>query len=176
MDRQRLDDVVALLNGLDIEPDDHDGPAPLGAWQELWRLAVGGEGPPPASAAACGDAIDASLGRPGHRLVAYGTLRPGEVNHGLVAGLGTWQPAWVRGRLGEWNGYPLLRPARVGGRRLPVMLLTSPHLPTVLPELDAFEGPAYRRAWVVAELAPTVGESADAVVARCYVDAGLDPG
>jgi gamma-glutamylcyclotransferase (GGCT)/AIG2-like uncharacterized protein YtfP len=167
MDRRLLDEVASRLDELTADP----AGGQLAGWQALWRLVTeDGAVPPPPSAAACAAAVDRHLGRPGHRLVAYGTLRPGEVNHHLVAGLGSWQPARVRGRLGSWHGYPVLRPAPAGGPEVPVMLLTSARLPDVLPGLDTFEGPAYRRAWVVAEVGPSAGTSVMSVIARCYVD------
>jgi gamma-glutamylcyclotransferase (GGCT)/AIG2-like uncharacterized protein YtfP len=168
MDRPALDAVVARLDAL----SGVRGGAPLAAWQDAWRL-VGGDGAPspPATVAACAEAIDKALARPGRRLVAYGTLRPGEPNHALVAGLGRWERAFVRGHLGDWQGYPILRPAP-DGPEVAVMLLTSDRLPPRMADLDAFEGPAYRRAWVVAELDGSGGPGArSAVAACCYVDA-----
>jgi gamma-glutamylcyclotransferase (GGCT)/AIG2-like uncharacterized protein YtfP len=181
VDRDLLDLVVARLDALAAGPD--GGSA--AAWRETWRLAVAGPGvappagaAPPASATACAEAIDAALGRPSRRLVAYGTLRPGAPNHHLLAGLGTWQPAIVRGRLGDWHGYPILH-AVPDGPELPVMLLTAAHLPGRMARLDAFEGPAYRRSWIVAELeeggAPGL-QGRPAVVAQCYVGARTGTG
>lgn len=164
--------MVAHLDRLDRDPT---GGSPAD-WRALWRLVTDDPGgAPPATVADCAAAVDRDLGRPGERLVAYGTLRPGEVNHHLLAGLGTWQPAWVRGRLGTWNGYPVLHPADGDGAELAVMLLTSSRLPGVLGDLDAFEGPAYRRAWVVAEVGPRSGPRSGALVARCYVSADPAP-
>jgi gamma-glutamylcyclotransferase (GGCT)/AIG2-like uncharacterized protein YtfP len=175
VDRRLLDDIVDRLDRL---TGPGAGTADLSAWHELWRLVAAsrpGPGPVPAppSIAGTAAAVDEALGRPAHRLVAYGTLRPGEPNHGLLAGLGSWQPARVRGRLGRWEGYPVLVPAPAGGPTLDVMLLTSARLPAAMPGLDRFEGPAYRRSWVVAELGPPEA-GGGAVVAQCYVDATAD--
>ena len=174
MDRRLLDDIVTRLDRL---TGTGEADASLPAWQELWHLATGDPsafGPRrPASTAELAAAIDEALGRPAHRLVAYGTLRPGEANHRLLAGLGSWQPARVRGRLGAWEGYPVLVPAPADGPAIDVMLLTSARLPAVMPGLDRFEGPAYRRSWVVAELGAPGGDGG-AVIAQCYVDAAAD--
>jgi gamma-glutamylcyclotransferase (GGCT)/AIG2-like uncharacterized protein YtfP len=107
----------------------------------------------------------AALGDPDHRLVAYGTLRPGEVNDDVLADArGTWSPATVNGVMGEWHGYPILRLAH-DAPPVAVMVLTSVDLPRLWPRLDRFEGPAYRREWVVCD-------SADGpLVGSCYVQA-----
>ena len=111
------------------------------------------------------DAIAGVLDEPDCRLVAYGTLRPGEANeHVLAAARGTWSSATVTGALGTWHGYPMLRPGRAGraggaGDTLAVMVLESADLPGLWPRLDRFEGPAYRREWIVYECdgVPAVG-------------------
>jgi gamma-glutamylcyclotransferase (GGCT)/AIG2-like uncharacterized protein YtfP len=174
VDRRLLDDIVARLDRL---TGPGAGSAALPAWHELWRLVTASRpgpapAPAPTSIAGTAAAVDEALGRPAHRLVAYGTLRPGEPNHRLLAGLGSWQPARVHGRLRRWEGYPVLAPAPAGGPALDVMLLTSDRLPAAMPGLDRFEGPAYRRSWVVAEIGPAA--DGDAVVAQCYVDASVD--
>lgn len=105
------------------------------------------------------DAIAVALDEPDRRLVAYGTLRPGETNeHVLVAARGTWSPATVAGELGTWHGYPMLRPGGAGDL-IAVMVLESADLPGLWPRLDRFEGPAYRREWIVYECdgVPAVG-------------------
>lgn len=164
MDRDLLDAAVALLDGLTS-----GAAGPPGRWWELWRL-VGAGGPEPATVAGCAEAVERALGRPDRRLAVYGTLRPGEPNHHLLADLtGSWRPATVRGEVGAWRGYPILRPSPAGPA-VPAMVLASPGLPARLDRLDEFEGPAYRRAWVVADLAPAGPEPAAVVVARCYVD------
>jgi len=106
---------------------------------------------------------------PSHRLAVYGTLAPGEANHGQVAGLrGEWQEGFVRGELvpegwGTTYGFPAFRwdPA---GTPVGVQVLVSPDLPAHWPRLDAFEGPGYRRI-----LVPVEDESGDLVaVANLY--------
>jgi gamma-glutamylcyclotransferase (GGCT)/AIG2-like uncharacterized protein YtfP len=164
--RRRLDQVVAQLDRLASRP----GGGTPEEWAALWRLAVPGapgDAEPPATAEACAAAVEEALDRPAHRLAAYGTLRPGQPNHGLVAGLGPWEPAVVRGQVGDWHGFPILRPGPSGSGSVPVMILTSARLGDLWGELDAFEGPAYRCSWVVAEWVDRPG----LVVARCYVDA-----
>jgi gamma-glutamylcyclotransferase (GGCT)/AIG2-like uncharacterized protein YtfP len=170
VDRGRLDLVVGQLDRLSGEP----GGGAVEDWVHLWRLAVpdgAGTAPPPPTPEACAAAVEAALDRPSHRLAAYGTLRPGQPNHGLVAGLGPWEPAVVRGRLGDWEGYPILRAGVPGSAPVPVMVLTSTRLADLWAELDAFEGPAYRCSWVVAEWIARPG----VVAARCYVDADQSP-
>jgi gamma-glutamylcyclotransferase (GGCT)/AIG2-like uncharacterized protein YtfP len=120
---------------------------------------------------------------PATRLVVYGTLRPGGANHHLLAGLDTeasdtgasgggrqpagWQPVRLRGWMGDWHGYPIFTPAAAGSDDRATFvdadLLTSTLLPARYAELDAFEGPAYRRAVVVAET------SSGFTLATCYL-------
>lgn len=84
------------------------------------------------------------------RLVAYGTLIPGRSNHHMVAALeGSWTDVLLRGHLGEsvWRGLEGL-PAFVSdsdGPEVRAALLESTDLPDMWAELDAFEGPGYRR-------------------------------
>lgn len=84
------------------------------------------------------------------RLATYGTLSPGQRNHGQLAGLtGRWHRGTVRGRLAEagwaWElGLPGLILDPLGGP-IDVHLLESPQLPAHWLRLDAFEGTGYRR-------------------------------
>lgn len=114
------------------------------------------------------EALARLLDRPGRRLAVYGSLGPGEENHGLVEDLaGEWEEGGVRGHLVEegWGasmGYPALR-WDPEGPAVPVHLLTSDDLPGAWDRLDRFEGPAYRRIWVPVHL-----EDDRAVVANLY--------
>jgi gamma-glutamylcyclotransferase (GGCT)/AIG2-like uncharacterized protein YtfP len=80
------------------------------------------------------------------RLISYGTLRPGEANHRLVAGLrgACWKRGYVEGVLQLGGCYPRLQ-LRSPGRRIPVQVLESPELPKHWKRLDKFEGRRYRR-------------------------------
>jgi gamma-glutamylcyclotransferase (GGCT)/AIG2-like uncharacterized protein YtfP len=84
------------------------------------------------------------------RLIVYGTLAPGRVNHGELNGLkGTWRKGTVRGWLNPagWAadiGYPgLVLDAH--GPAVDVHVFESPDLPEHWSRLDAFEGSDYRR-------------------------------
>jgi gamma-glutamylcyclotransferase (GGCT)/AIG2-like uncharacterized protein YtfP len=85
-----------------------------------------------------------------HRLAAYGSLAPGQVNHHVLAKLeGTWRDGTVRGDLhpvgwGMTHGFPALA-WRADGPPVPVRLFESPDLPAHWARLDAFEGSGYRR-------------------------------
>ncbi len=84
------------------------------------------------------------------RLAVYGSLAPGQSNHGQLAGLaGDWRSGVVRGRRFEqgWGaalGYPglVLDPQ---GTEVPVQLFQSDDLAAHWSRLDAFEGEGYRR-------------------------------
>lgn len=85
------------------------------------------------------------------RLAVYGTLAPGRPNHHQLAGLsGQWIEGTVRGQLhqagwGAYLGYPAIV-LDVDGPEVNVQLFKSSDLPEHWDRLDAFEGPAYRRA------------------------------
>jgi len=82
---------------------------------------------------------------PDHRLIVYGSLGPGGMNYYLLADLpGTWEPCVIRGRLGEYWGFKALQYDEAGPEH-PARLFTSPALAAKFPELDDFEGEAYRR-------------------------------
>ncbi|QJF51345.1 gamma-glutamylcyclotransferase family protein [Roseobacter ponti] len=90
------------------------------------------------------------------RLLVYGTLAPGEINHHLVQALaGTWSRATIRGHLditgwGASHGCPGFIPDP-GGLEVKVHLFTSDDLPAHWQRLDAFEGADYCRSVIVAE-------------------------
>lgn len=103
---------------------------------------------------------DALLGYPSRRLAVYGSLRPGENNHHLVAEIpGRWSEGFVRGTLHEsgWGatlGYPALVWDE-DGPEVPVRILTADGLPEHWDRLDAFEGDAYLRILVPVVTAET---------------------
>ena len=116
--------------------------------------------------------------RPGTacRIFVYGTLAPGRSNEHILAGLaGDWQPATTFGLLlpdgcDMSEGFPALilsagtpdtsetpdTPDTSGADAVEGLLFTSAELPAFWPELDAFEGAAYRR--VVATVTTAAGE------------------
>lgn len=107
------------------------------------------------------------------RLAIYGSLAPGRVNHHIVAPLGgTYEPGVVEGDLTPqgWAtalGFPALS-LRVGGPAVPVVVLTAPGLPEAWADLDAFEGPGYRRVLVPVWSAAEPGSRVLLTVANIY--------
>jgi gamma-glutamylcyclotransferase (GGCT)/AIG2-like uncharacterized protein YtfP len=98
-------------------------------------------------------------------LAVYGSLRPGETHHELVADLEVVGTGVVHGVVTELDGYPVLR-CEERGPAVPVVLLGSERLEARWPDLDAFEGPAYRRELVVVAL-----DGGGETRAHCYVAA-----
>ncbi len=90
------------------------------------------------------------------RLATYGTLSPGESNHGQLDGLrGNWSAGRVRGRRfmvehGPAAGYPGLV-LHGASDWVPVMIFESDDLPSHWERLDAFEGEGYTRTIVPVE-------------------------
>ncbi|HEY0293725.1 MAG TPA: gamma-glutamylcyclotransferase [Bordetella sp.] len=84
------------------------------------------------------------------RLAVYGSLAPGKPNAHVLAALdGSWRPGIVRGRLvqkgwGASMGFPALI-LDSQGDAVAVQLFESADLAAKWPQLDAFEGPGYRR-------------------------------
>jgi hypothetical protein len=77
---------------------------------------------------------------------------PGGLYHYLLAGLpGTWEKCCIRGYLGEYWGFKTFH-YDPDGPEHPAWLFTSPALPQAFPELDAFEGAAYRRTIIPARV------------------------
>jgi gamma-glutamylcyclotransferase (GGCT)/AIG2-like uncharacterized protein YtfP len=97
-------------------------------------------------------------------LAAYGSLRPGEKNARLLAGMpGRWSKGWIVGVVRWRHGFPIL--VRVGrGKRIPVMIFRSRELVDRWPLLDRFEGSAYRRMVIAVQ-----SEHGATVPAQCYL-------
>jgi gamma-glutamylcyclotransferase (GGCT)/AIG2-like uncharacterized protein YtfP len=114
------------------------------------------------------DILDTLFDFPKTRLAAYGTLRPGESNHGMLAELGgAWVEGTVRGKRFMANGYPAFQ---AGADRVPVSVLTSAALPADWARLDEFEGRDYRRI-----LAPVRLVDGTHLVAYLYEYIGRQP-
>jgi gamma-glutamylcyclotransferase (GGCT)/AIG2-like uncharacterized protein YtfP len=89
---------------------------------------------------------------PNTRFAAYGTLRPGESNHFLIAKLGgEWISGTVTGTVTEHRGFPRLV-WHSSGEKVNVEVLHTPKLSAKFEDLDAFEGRDYERIWVPVEL------------------------
>lgn len=107
--------------------------------------------------------IDCLLGYPSRKLVAYGTLAPGQPNHEVVETIsGTWTPCVVRGSVRQQLGFPVLSWSP-SGAEIQAQLLISGDLPQSWSRLDAFEGSAYCRHLIPAKL------EGELIVANVYV-------
>jgi gamma-glutamylcyclotransferase (GGCT)/AIG2-like uncharacterized protein YtfP len=104
--------------------------------------------------------------RSGTRLAVYGSLRPGGRHHDLVDDLVVVGRGTVPGVVGWLDGYPVLT-WRPGRRPVPVTVLGGDGLADRWADLDAFEGPAYRRDLVVVDL-----DGGGRLAAHCYLRAG----
>jgi gamma-glutamylcyclotransferase (GGCT)/AIG2-like uncharacterized protein YtfP len=98
--------------------------------------------------------LEVDLASPEERLIVYGTLTPGGQYHHLLAGLeASWEPCTIRGRLGNYRGYPSFK-WNPGGEAHPAWLVTSPMLPAKFRQLDKFEGKHYTRRLIPADAGP----------------------
>ncbi|MEU1607822.1 gamma-glutamylcyclotransferase family protein [Micromonospora matsumotoense] len=88
--------------------------------------------------------VDVVLGRPSHRLAAYGTLRPGQPNQDKVGVAGEWAEITLTGQLWTQHSLPAFM-VKVPSEKIPAALFTSAELPTIWPRLDDFEGRNYER-------------------------------
>lgn len=88
------------------------------------------------------------LEQPERRLACYGSLRPGQKNHHIVADIaGQWLPGTIYGETEEEFGYPVFT-WQMDGNPIAVEVLCSEQLPANYPRIDEFEGFNYRRVLV----------------------------
>ena len=113
--------------------------------------------------------IERRFERPSTRLAVYGSLAPGESNHGIIEDLaGTWTAGVVRGDLlrhgwGTQVGFPGMIWDAKSTNRINVQVLTSKDLPAHWDRLDDFEGEDYLRI-----LVPVEGLAGAPIVANIY--------
>ena len=90
---------------------------------------------------------------PGKKLVVYGSLAPGEKNHGVIAHMkGSWRPCTIHGLLAVApTGYRIFTP-QPDGPAVSALLFESAELPAGWKALDEFEGDAYRRLLIPVEV------------------------
>ena len=95
--------------------------------------------------------LDMLLDRPSTKLIAYGSLAPGQSNHSVVSDLqGQWQACVIRGTMGHKDGW-LVFSWDPAGSDQNASLFTSNDLPGHWPRIDQFEGADYRRRLVTAQ-------------------------
>ncbi|MET0300695.1 MAG: gamma-glutamylcyclotransferase family protein [Flavitalea sp.] len=101
---------------------------------------------------------------PFNRLVVYGSLAPGCINHEQVQDIeGEWNPVRISGTLenagwGSGAGYPGFRFVEESSASvIPAQLFESPALPEHWERLDEFEGEEYRRVLIVFQLGDSEG-------------------
>ncbi len=112
---------------------------------------------------------DRRFDRPSTRLAVYGSLAPGESNHGIIEDIvGIWTPGFVRGDLlrqgwGTHVGFPGMIWDPKSTNRINVQVFTSEDLPAHWERLDSFEGEDYLRI-----LVPVEGLGGAPMVANIY--------
>lgn len=142
--------LLSLSNLLPAESDSIDG--------ETWKKFE--------------DCIEVIFDEPSTKLASYGTLRPGESNHKVVADIsGKWVDGIIHGEVNMYRGYPVFK-WKEAGADVPVQILCSENLPPELPRIDEFEGADYTRILVPVYLPDRVWvcyvyEQASTVIIPC---------
>ena len=92
-------------------------------------------------------AITSNSPSPPNALFAYGTLMTGESRHQMLerARIKSVRAASISGELLDMGEHPGLRLSSYSGHRVQGELIEFEELDTILPELDAEEGPEFRR-------------------------------
>jgi gamma-glutamylcyclotransferase (GGCT)/AIG2-like uncharacterized protein YtfP len=92
--------------------------------------------------------FDLLLDRPSCKLLVYGTLAPGEVNHSVIADVpGKWQDCRLQGEIGTSSDLPILS-LHTSGKEMCAKFFMSDKLPDHWQRLDQFEGSSYWRSLV----------------------------
>ncbi len=95
--------------------------------------------------------LDMLLGQPSRKLIAYGSLAPGQPNHSVISDLrGEWQACAIRGTMSHKDEW-LVFSWNPAGPQQNASLFTSNELPDYWPRIDQFEGADYRRRLVPAQ-------------------------
>lgn len=108
---------------------------------------------------------------PSRRLVSYGTLKPGKVNHGLLEDVkGEWHEVLIQGTITEEHGLEYFSWS-TAAERIQAQMLVSPHPIQCFPELDQFEGREYERIWI-----PVLEKQDKWTIANIYAKRDSDRG
>lgn len=92
--------------------------------------------------------IELLFDNPSHRLAVYGSLRPGQTNHYMVANIdGKWSTGIVTGAVRDIDGRPAFK-WLLAGTQVPVEVLHSEQLPQNFERLDKFQEAKYTRVLV----------------------------
>lgn len=95
--------------------------------------------------------LNSIFDHPWQKLIAYGTLRPNEPNHEVLAPIRnqTWEDCEITGSLTDTDGLKEFK-WHVSTERHVAKLLSSPELPSHWQMLDDFEGDGYVRTFATA--------------------------
>jgi len=109
--------------------------------------------------------LNVLLDYPDPKLVVYGTLASGDVNHSIISDIrGIWEDCTVNGRVNKINELPVFV-WEPNGHSLKTQLFSACDLPELWDRLDQFEGLDYRRILVPVIKSTGIG------IANCYAGA-----
>lgn len=92
------------------------------------------------------------IGEPDQYLIAYGTIAPGNINHGILSDLkGEWSRCKINGKINDINRLPVFHWA-LDEKPIDTDLFYSKDLPVNWPNIDKFEGSMYKRRLIPAEI------------------------
>lgn len=112
---------------------------------------------------------DILLGKPSEKLLAYGSLAPGQPNHHIMSDLGgTWIDCKIKGSIMKNEGLQYFK-WDIHGEEIDVKLFTARKLKDKWKLLDRFEGPSYRRHLIIGRLS-----NGNLTIANVYLAAEPD--